>query len=60
MLARSAAFDAGYAAALDKPIITLHDPELTHALKEVNAAAQACAQTPQQVIEILTYIVQQQ
>ena len=56
----NAAFDAGFAAALGKSIITLHDPELTHALKEVDAAAQACAQTPQQVIEILKYIIQQQ
>jgi len=55
----NAAFDAGFAAALGKSIITLHDPELTHALKEVDAAAQACAQTPQQVIEILQYIIQQ-
>src|SRR5919204_1852346 len=30
----NAAFDAGYAAALGKPIITLHDEELDHALKE--------------------------
>ena len=31
----NAAFDAGYAAALAKPIVTLHDSELDHALKEV-------------------------
>ena len=54
----NAAFDAGFASALGKSIITLHDSELTHALKEVDAAAQACAQTPQQVIEILKYIIQ--
>ncbi|MEE8397084.1 MAG: YtoQ family protein, partial [bacterium] len=35
----NAAFDAGYAAALGKSIIVLHDPSLTHALKEVDAAA---------------------
>ena len=52
----NAAFDAGYAAALGKPIITLHDPSLTHPLKEVDAAAQAVATTPQQVVEILEYM----
>ena len=52
----NAAFDAGYAAAKGKPIITLHPAEHTHALKEVDAAALAVAQTPQQVVEILAYI----
>lgn len=52
----NAAFDAGYAAALGKAIITLHDPELTHALKEVDGAALAVAQTPEQVVEILSYV----
>ena len=33
----NAAFDAGYASALGKSIIILHDPSLTHALKEVDA-----------------------
>ena len=51
------AFDAGYAAARGKPIITLHDPELSHALKEIDAAAHAVAQTPQQVVEILGYVI---
>ena len=51
----NAAFDAGYAAALDKPIITLHDPALTHALKEVDGAALAVAETPEQVVELLRY-----
>jgi YtoQ family protein len=53
----NAAFEAGYAAALGKPLITLHDPELTHALKEVDRAALATAETPEQVVEILTYAV---
>jgi len=35
----NAAFDAGFAAALGKPMITLHDPDLTHPLKEVDGAA---------------------
>ncbi|MGD8559654.1 MAG: YtoQ family protein [Gammaproteobacteria bacterium] len=53
----NAAFDAGYAAAKGKSIITLHDPELTHALKEVNGAALAAAQTPEQVVNILHYVI---
>jgi YtoQ family protein len=53
----NAAFDAGYAAALGKPLITLHAPELTHALKEVDRAAQASAENPEQVVEILKYIM---
>ena len=51
----NAAFDAGFAAALGKPIVTLHDPQLTHALKEVDRAAMATAETPEQVVEILRY-----
>ncbi len=51
----NAAFDAGFAAALGKPIVTLHDAELSHALEEVDRAAMATAQTPEQVVEILRY-----
>ena len=53
----NAAFDAGYAAALGKAIITLHDPEITHALKEVDAAALAVAQTPEEVVNIMKYVI---
>ena len=53
----NAAFDAGYAAALGKPIITLHDPNLNHALKEVDSAACAVAETPAQVVQILQYVM---
>ena len=53
----NAAFDAGYAAALGKPYITLHDDDLTHALKEVDAGALAVAQTPDQVVRILGYAI---
>ncbi|MES9886056.1 MAG: YtoQ family protein, partial [Candidatus Sedimenticola sp. 6PFRAG1] len=52
----NAAFDAGVASALGKSTIILHAAELTHALKEVDAAAQAVAETPEQVVEILKYI----
>ena len=53
----NAAFDAGYASALGKPVIILHDPDLTHPLKEVDAAALAVTQTPGQVVKILSYVI---
>lgn len=53
----NAAFDAGYAAALNKSLIILHDEEHNHALKEVDAAANATARTPDQVVEILAYVI---
>lgn len=53
----NAAFDAGYAAALGKPLIILHGPDHAHALKEVDAAANAVAETPEQVVECLRYIL---
>ena len=53
----NAAFDAGYCAALGKPYITLHDDSIIHPLKEVDAAAMAWAQTPQQVVAVLRYVV---
>ena len=54
----NAAFDAGYASALGKPVVTLHDPGLTHALKEVDGAAMAVAETPEQVVRILAYAIE--
>lgn len=54
----NAAFDAGTAYGLGIPVIVMHTPELTHALKEVDAAALAVTETPQQVVEILKYISQ--
>ena len=53
----NAAFDAGYASALGKPLIINHAPELTHPLKEVDAVALAVAETPKQVAEVLYYII---
>ena len=53
----NAAFDAGFAAALGKPLITLRDAALTHPMKEVDAAALAVAETPDQVVKILEYVV---
>jgi YtoQ family protein len=54
----NAAFDAGFAAALGKPIITLHGPDTTHALKEIDRAAMATAETPEQVVDVLRYVLQ--
>lgn len=56
----NAAFDAGYCAAMGTPYITLHDQDIIHPLKEVDAAAQAWATTPEQVVELLNYIVNQE
>ncbi len=53
----NAAFDAGFAAALGKPIVTLHPPDHDHALKEIDRAAQATAESPEQVVEILRYVL---
>jgi YtoQ family protein len=55
----NAAFDAGYCAALGTPYITLHEPDIIHPLKEVDAAAMAWAITPEQVVEMLAYVVKQ-
>ena len=53
----NAAFDAGYCAAMGTPYITLHDETIIHPLKEVDAAAMAWATTPEQVVEILKYVI---
>ena len=53
----NAAFDAGYASALGKSLIVLHGAEHQHPLKEVDAAALAVAETPQQVVQILRYVL---
>jgi len=53
----NAAFDAGYAAALGTPYVTLHEAELDHALKEVDRAAQGTARSPEQVVDVLRYVI---
>ena len=53
----NAAFDAGFAVALGKPLITLRDDALTHPMKEVDAAALAVATDPAQVVQILEYVI---
>ena len=54
----NAAFDAGFAVASCKPLITLHDSILNHPLKEVDGAALAVAQTPKQVVKLLAYVIE--
>jgi len=41
---------------LGKPYITLHGDDIVHPLKEVDSAAMAWAQTPEQVVEVLKYV----
>jgi len=53
----NAAFDAGYASALNKSIIVIHNDEHQHALKEVDASAVAVAEDQRQVVRILKYIL---
>ena len=53
----NAAFDAGFAAALGKPLITLHPEQHDHALKEVDRAALAVAREPEQVVGVLRYVI---
>ena len=54
----NAAFDAGYAAALGKPLIVMHGADHQHALKEVDAAALAVVETPEQIVRILDYVIE--
>ena len=53
----NAAFDAGYAAALGIPIITIHDASNQHALKEIDAASLAVVSSPSQIVPILKYVI---
>ena len=53
----NAAFDAGYASALNKSIIVIHNNEHQHALKEVDASASAVAKDQHQVVRILKYVI---
>lgn len=53
----NAAFDAGYASAMGKPLITLHPKSLGHMLKEVNASASVVCEEPEQVVQTLAYVI---
>lgn len=54
----NAAFDAGFAAARDIPLIIMHGPDHQHPLKEIDRAALAVVETPEQVVEILQYVIE--
>jgi len=54
----NAAFDAGIASALNIPLIVMHQDEHQHPLKEIDAAALAVTKTPQEVVEILAYVIE--
>ena len=51
----NAAFDAGYAVALGKSLIVMHNKEIQHPLKEIDSASLAVVESNQQLIEILKY-----
>ena len=53
----NAAFDAGYSAALSKPLIIIHQDEHQHALKEIDAAALAVTKNVDEVVKILQYTI---
>jgi YtoQ family protein len=53
----NAAFDAGYASALGKSIIVIHNEDHQHALKEVDASAAAVASNQTQAVRILKYVL---
>ena len=53
----NAAFDAGYASALNKSLIIIHNDEHQHALKEVDAAAFAVTKNVDEVVDILKYTI---
>lgn len=55
----NAAFDAGYAAALNKKLIVIHPPEFIHALKEIDGAASAVVSSQTQVVEILKHLIRE-
>ena len=41
----------------NKPLIVMHQDEHQHALKEVDAAALAVTNSPEQVVAILRYVI---
>ena len=51
------AFDAGFAAALSKPIIIMHQDEHQHALKEIDSYALAITKNVSEVVKTLQYTI---
>ena len=54
----NAAFDAGYATALSKPLVIIHQDEHQHALKEIDAVALAVTKNVEEVSKILQYTIE--
>lgn len=50
------AMDAGFALALDIPLILVRDPDHTHALKEIDALASLTVETLEQAAAAVAYI----
>ena len=53
----NAAFDAGYASALGKSLIIMHQDDFQHALKEVDASALAIVKNNQELLNIFKYVI---
>ncbi len=51
----NAAFEAGFASALNKSLIIMHNEENQHALKEIDASALAVVKSVDEVVNILKY-----
>ena len=54
----NAAFEAGYAIGLSKPLIVIHSEKNQHALKEIDAVALAVTKNVDEVINALRYIIE--
>ena len=54
----NAAFDAGYATALNNSMIVIHNDDHQHALKEVDSSAAVVASDQKQAFRILKYILE--
>ena len=54
----NAAFDAGYASALNKSLIIMHGDEHQHALKEIDSAANAVTKNTEEIVNILKYSIE--
>ena len=53
----NAACDAGYASALGKSLIIMHQDNFQHALKEVDASALAIVKNNQELLNIFKYVI---
>ena len=53
----NAAFDAGYASALGKSLIIMHQDDFQHALKEVDASALATVKSNRELLDIFRYVI---